>query len=81
MVGPTLTGPRKRWRPFKGFAVQATSMGPRTRFAILDTWRMCAASTLDEVKRGIGHCHAERYASDSDHLGPDVAVEITITPR
>jgi hypothetical protein len=36
---------------------------------------------LDEVKRGIGHWHAERYASDSDHLGPDVAVEITITPR
>jgi len=36
---------------------------------------------LDEVKRGIGHWHAERYASDSDHLGPDAAVEITITPR
>ena len=36
---------------------------------------------LDEVKRGIGHWYAERHASDSDRLGPDAAVEITITPR
>jgi hypothetical protein len=36
---------------------------------------------LDEVKRGIGHWYAERHASDRDCLGPDAAVEITITPR
>ena len=36
---------------------------------------------LDEVKRGIGHWHAERHASNSDRLGPDAAVGITITPR
>jgi hypothetical protein len=35
---------------------------------------------LDEVKRGIGHWYAERHASDRDRLGPDAAVEITITP-
>jgi hypothetical protein len=36
---------------------------------------------LDQVKRGIGHWYAERHASDRDRLGPDAAVEITITPR
>ena len=36
---------------------------------------------LDEVKRGISHWHAERHASDSDRLGPDAAVEISITTR
>ena len=36
---------------------------------------------LDEVKRGIGHWYAERHVSDRDRLGPDAAVEITITPR
>ena len=37
---------------------------------------------LSEVKRGIGHWYAERHVSDRDHhLGPDAAVEITITPR
>jgi hypothetical protein len=36
---------------------------------------------LDEVKRGIGHWYAECHASDRDRLGPDAAVEITITPR
>ena len=36
---------------------------------------------LNEVKRGIGHWYAECHASDRDRLGPDAAVEITITPR
>ena len=36
---------------------------------------------ISEVRRGIGHWFAEHHASDSDHLGPDAAVEITITPR
>jgi hypothetical protein len=36
---------------------------------------------ISEAKRGIGHWYAERYASDRDYLGPDAAVEITITPR
>ena len=36
---------------------------------------------LSEVKRGIGHWYAEHHASDRDYLGPDAAVEITITPR
>jgi hypothetical protein len=36
---------------------------------------------LSEVKRGIGHWYAEHHASDHDYLGPDAAVEITITPR
>ena len=36
---------------------------------------------LSEVKRGIGHSYAEHHASDRDHLGPDAAVEITITPK
>jgi hypothetical protein len=36
---------------------------------------------LSELKRGIGHWYAEHYASDRDYLGPDAAVEITITPR
>jgi hypothetical protein len=36
---------------------------------------------LDEVKRGIGRWYAERHASDRDRLGPDAAVEITITLR
>ena len=36
---------------------------------------------LDEVKRGIGHWYCECHASDRDRLGPDAAVEITITPR
>ena len=36
---------------------------------------------LDEVKRGIGHWYAERHVSDRNYLGPDAAVEITITPR
>src|SRR5262245_15550693 len=35
---------------------------------------------LDEARRGIGHWYAERHASDSDRLGPDAAVEITIAP-
>jgi hypothetical protein len=36
---------------------------------------------LSEVKRGIGHWYAEYHSSDRDYLGPDAAVEITITPR
>jgi hypothetical protein len=36
---------------------------------------------LSEVKRGIGHWYAEHHASDRDYLGPDAALEITITPR
>ena len=36
---------------------------------------------LSEVKRGIGHWYAEHHASDRDYLGPDAAVEITITPK
>src|SRR5262249_10824074 len=36
---------------------------------------------LSEVKRGIGHWYAEHHASDREYLGPDAAVEITITPR
>jgi hypothetical protein len=34
---------------------------------------------LSKVKRGIGHWYAEHHASDRDYLGPDAAVEITIT--
>jgi hypothetical protein len=34
---------------------------------------------ISELRRGIGHWYAEHHASD--HLGPDAAVEITITPR
>jgi hypothetical protein len=36
---------------------------------------------LSEAKRGIGHWYAEHHASDRDHLGPDAAVEIIITPK
>jgi hypothetical protein len=36
---------------------------------------------VSEVRRGIGHWYAERHATDRDYLGPDAAVEITITPR
>jgi hypothetical protein len=36
---------------------------------------------ISEVKRAIGHWYAEHHASGSDHLGPDAAVEITITTR
>ncbi len=36
---------------------------------------------LSEVKQGIGHWYPEHYASDREYLGPDAAVEITITPR
>jgi hypothetical protein len=36
---------------------------------------------LGEVRRGIGHWYAEHHASDHDHLGPDAAVEIIITPK
>jgi hypothetical protein len=32
-------------------------------------------------RRGIGHWFAEHHAHDSDHLGPDATVEITINPR
>jgi hypothetical protein len=35
---------------------------------------------LSELKRGIGHWYAEHHAFH-DYLGPDAAVEITITPR
>ena len=36
---------------------------------------------LSEVKRGIGHWYAEQHVQDGQNLGPDAAVEITITPR
>jgi hypothetical protein len=36
---------------------------------------------ISELRRGIGHWYAEHHASDGDRLGPDAAVEITITPR
>jgi hypothetical protein len=36
---------------------------------------------INEAKRGIGHWYAEHNASDSNFLGPDAAVEITITPK
>jgi hypothetical protein len=36
---------------------------------------------LSEVRRGIGHWYAEHHAHDRDHIGPDAAVEISITPR
>jgi len=36
---------------------------------------------LSEVRRGIGHWFAEHHALDGDNLGPNAAVEITITPR
>jgi hypothetical protein len=36
---------------------------------------------ISEVRRGIGHWYAEHHAEGRNHLGPDAAVEITITPR
>jgi len=36
---------------------------------------------LGELRRGIGHWHAEHHASDRDRLGPDAVVEIIITPK
>jgi hypothetical protein len=36
---------------------------------------------IAEVRRGIGHWFAEHHAHDSDHLGPDATVEITINSR
>ena len=36
---------------------------------------------LNEVRRGIGHWYAENNAHDRDHIGPDAAVEISITSR
>jgi len=36
---------------------------------------------LSEVKRGIGHWHAEHHAGDGEVLGPDAAVEIIIKPK
>jgi DNA-directed RNA polymerase alpha subunit len=36
---------------------------------------------IAEVRRGIGHWFAEHHAHDSDHVGPDATVEITINPR
>jgi hypothetical protein len=57
-------------------------MPSQTSFAISDTWpRNAAFDFLGEVKRGLGHWYAEHHASDRDYLGPDVVVEITITPR
>src|SRR5262249_11433202 len=78
----TLPEPRKRWQFFKDTAA------PSDEHAIADL--ICdlghlaeerGFDFLDEVKRGIGHWYAERHASDRDRLGPDAAVEITITPR
>jgi hypothetical protein len=34
---------------------------------------------LSEVRRGIGHWYAEHHVGDRDTLGPDAAVEITIS--
>ena len=36
---------------------------------------------LAEVQRGIGHWYTEHHSRDRHHLGPDAAVEITITAR
>lgn len=36
---------------------------------------------MSEVRRGIGHWYAEHHARDGNRLGPDAAVEISITPR
>jgi hypothetical protein len=36
---------------------------------------------LGVAKRGIGHWFAERHMSPGDNFGPDVIVEIRITPR
>jgi hypothetical protein len=36
---------------------------------------------LSESRRGIGHWYAEQHVQDGRNLGPDAAVEITITPR
>jgi hypothetical protein len=36
---------------------------------------------LKEVRRGIGHWHAEQHLRDRADYGPDAVVEITITPR
>ena len=36
---------------------------------------------ISELRRGVGHWYAEHHASAGNHLGPDAAVEITITPR
>jgi hypothetical protein len=36
---------------------------------------------IAEVRRGIGHWFAEHRAHDSNNLGPDGTVEISINPR
>jgi hypothetical protein len=36
---------------------------------------------LSEVKRDIGYWYAEHHVVDGESLGPDAAVEITITSR
>ena len=51
---------------------------------ICDLGHLAEERDLDfiaEVRRGIGHWFAEHHAHDSDHLGPDATVEITINPR
>jgi hypothetical protein len=75
-----LPEPWKRWRFFKDIAAQATSIAD----LICDLGHLADERGFDflgEVKRGIGHWYAERHVSDRNYLGPDAAVEITITPR
>ena len=51
---------------------------------ICDLGHLAEERDLDfiaEVRRGIGHWFAEHHAHDSNNLGPDATVEITINPR
>ena len=51
---------------------------------ICDLGHLAEERALDfiaEVRRGIGYWSAEHHAHDSDNLGPDATVEITITAR
>jgi hypothetical protein len=36
---------------------------------------------LDEVRRGVGHWHAEQHAHKGDPLGPEANVEIVLSSR
>jgi hypothetical protein len=45
---------------------------------LADEWGL---DFLNELRRGIGHWYAERYARECDALGPNASVEVAVKPR
>jgi hypothetical protein len=75
-----LPGPLMRW-PFSKSIVGTSDKHAIANLILGHLAEERGFDFLSEVKRGIGHWYAEHHASDRDYLGPDAAVEITITPR